>query len=71
MFSLAQRCHIVTLVDRAIQEDGISFNRAADNLQVRAQSVRRWRAALQDTANPQGRDIIRSHRGPVGYLENI
>jgi hypothetical protein len=33
-FTLAQRRHIVTLVDRAVQEDGVSFNRAADNLQV-------------------------------------
>ena len=31
-FTLAQRRHIVTLVDRAVQEDGVSFNRAADNL---------------------------------------
>ena len=54
-----------------MQEDGISFNRAADNLQVRAQSVHRWRAALQGTVNPQGRDIIRNHRGLVGYLDDI
>ena len=54
IYTLAQRRHIVTLVDRAVQEDGVSFNRAVDNLQVSAQSVRRWRAAtLQDTTNPR------------------
>jgi len=71
MFTLAQRCHIVTLVDRAVMEDGIPLNRAVDNLQVSAQSVRRWCAALQDTTNPQGRGIVRNHRGPVGYLDDI
>jgi hypothetical protein len=70
MFSLAQRHHIVTLVDRAMQEDGISFNRTVDT-QVSAQSVRRWRAAPQDTTNPPGRDIERNHRGPAGYLDEI
>jgi hypothetical protein len=56
-----------------VQEDGVSFNRAADNLQVSAQSVRRWRAAtLQDTTNPQGRDDAESHhRGPAGFLDDI
>ena len=71
MFPLAQRCHIVTLVDRAVMEDGIPLNRAVDNLQVSAQSVRRWCAALQDTTNPQGCSIVRNHRGPVGYLDDI
>ena len=77
IYTLAQRRHIVTLVDRAVQEDGVSFNRAADNLQVSAQSVRRWRASLQDTTNnpqgnPQGQDIIvRHHRGPAGFLDDI
>ncbi len=33
VFSLAQRCHIVTLVDRALQY-GVSINHAVDNLQV-------------------------------------
>ena len=52
-YTLAKRRHIVTLlVDRAVQEDGISFIRAAENHQVSVQSVRRWRAALQDTTNP-------------------
>ena len=58
MHSLAQRRHSVTLVDRAVQEDGISLNRAAENLQVSG----RWHAALQDLqdiTNPQGRDILR------------
>jgi len=53
---LAQRRHIVTLVDRAMQEDGISLNRAAENRQVSG----RCHAALQDLqdiTNPQGRDI--------------
>jgi hypothetical protein len=49
MFSLAQRRHIVTLVDRAMQEDGTSLVGAAENLRVSAHSVRRWCAALQDT----------------------
>jgi hypothetical protein len=72
MFSLAQRRHIVTLVDRAMQEDGISFNRAAGNLQVSGHSVRRWRAALQDTTNPSGpRAIVKNHKGPAGYLDDI
>ena len=71
MFTLAQRRHIDTLVDRAMQEDGISFNRAADNLQVSGHSVRRWCAALQDTTNPQGQNIVRNHRDPVGYLDDI
>ena len=56
MFTLAQRRHIDTLVDRAMQEDGISLNHAAENLQVSG----RWHAALQDLqdiTNPQGRDI--------------
>ena len=71
-FTLAQRRHIVTLVDRAVQEDGVSFNRAADNLQVSAQSVRRWRASLQDTTNPQGHDdATHNHRGPAGFLDDI
>jgi len=76
-FTLAQRRHIVTLVDRAMQEDGVSFNRAADNLQVSAQSICRWRASLQDTTNnpqgiPQGCDIlVRHHRGPAGFLDDI
>ena len=34
MFSLAQRRHIVTLVDRAMQEDGISLNRAVEILRL-------------------------------------
>ena len=51
-YTLAKRHHIVTLVDRAVQEDGISFIRAAENHQVSVQSVRRWCAALQDTTNP-------------------
>ena len=82
MFTLAQRRHIVTLVDRAMQEGGISFNRAVENLQVSGHSVHRWRAALQDTTNPQGRalqdttnpqghNIVRNHRGPAGYLDDI
>ncbi len=41
MFSLAQRRHIVTLVDRAMQEDGISLNRTVENLQVSVHSVSR------------------------------
>ena len=32
MFTLAQRRPIVTRVDRAMQEGGISFNSAVDNL---------------------------------------
>ena len=72
MFTLAQRGHIITLVDRAVMEDGITLNRAADNLLVSAKSVRRWRrAAFQDTMNPQGHDIVRNHRGPAGYLDDI
>ena len=71
MFSLAQRRHIVTLVDRAMQEDGISLNRAAENLQVSVHSVSRWRAALQDTTNSPGCDIVKNHRGPAGYLDDI
>jgi hypothetical protein len=72
MFSLAQRCHIVTLVDRAMQENGMSLVGAAENLQVSAHSVRRWRAALQDTTNPSGpQDIVKNHRGPAGYLDDI
>jgi hypothetical protein len=75
-FTLAQRRHIVTLVDRAVQEDGVSINRAVDNLQVSAQSIRRWRAALQvqGTTNPQeGRpdDATQNHRGPAGFLDDI
>jgi hypothetical protein len=58
MFSLAQRRYIVTLVDRAMQEDGISLIRVAENLPVSTHSVCRWRAALQDTPNPPGRDIV-------------
>jgi len=65
MFTLAQRCHIVTLVDRAMQEDGVSFNHAVDNLQVSAQSVRRWHAALQDTTNLQGHDIVSYCKEPL------
>jgi len=49
-YTLAQRRHIVTLVDRAMQEGGIPFIRAAENLQlqVSAHSVCRWCVALQD-----------------------
>ena len=75
IYTLAQRHHIVTLVDRAVQEDGVSFNRAADNLQVSGHSVRRWRVALvalQDPTNPQVRNGAESHhRGPVGFLDCI
>ncbi len=71
MFTLAQRHHIVTLVDRAIQEDGISFNSAVENLQVSGHSVCRWPAALQDTTNPQGHNIVRNYSGPAGYLDDI
>ena len=71
-FTLAQRRHTVTLVDRAMQEDGIPF---VEDCQVSGHSVRRWRAALQDlqdTTNPQGCDIVvRNHRGPAGYLDDI
>jgi transposase-like protein len=73
-FTLAQRRHIVTLVDRAVQEDGVSFIRAAENLQVSAQSVRRWRDSfqVQDTTNPQGRDdATQNHRGPARFLDDI
>jgi hypothetical protein len=35
VYTLTQRGHIITLVDRAMQEDGIPFIRAAENLQVR------------------------------------
>ncbi len=73
-FTLAQRRHIVTLVDRAVQENGIPFIRAAENLQVGAQIVCRWRAALrvQDTTNPQRRDdATQNHRGPGGFLDDI
>jgi transposase-like protein len=73
-FTLAQRRPIVTLVDRAVQEDGVSFIRAAENLQVSAQSVRRWRDSfqVQDTTNPQGRDdATQNHRGPAGFLDDI
>jgi hypothetical protein len=75
-YTLAQRHHTVTLVDRAMQEDGIPFIRAAENLQVSAHYVCRWYAALQDlqvqdTMNPQGCNILRSHRGPEGYLDDI
>jgi len=78
IYTLAQRHHIVTLVDRAVQEDGVSFNRAADNLQVSGHSVRRWRVALvalvalQDPTNPQVRNGAESRRrGPVGFLDDI
>ena len=75
IYTLAQRRHIVTLVDRAVQEDGVSFNRAADNLQVSGHSVRRWRVALvalQDPTNPQVCNGAESHhRGPVGFLDCI
>jgi hypothetical protein len=75
-YTLAQRGHIVTLVDsdRAMQEDGIPFIRAVENLQVSAHSVRRWCAALQDlqdTTNSQCCNILRNHRGPAGYLDDI
>ena len=71
-FTLAQRHHIVTLVDGAVQEDGVSFNCAADNLQVSAQSICRWRASLQDTTNPEGcDDATHNHRGPAGFLDDI
>ena len=72
--TLAQRRHIVTLFDRAVQEDGMHFIRAAENHQVSARSVRRWRAALQvqDTTNPQRRDdATHNHRGPTGFLDDI
>ena len=75
IYTLAQRRHIVTLVDRAVQEDGVSFNRAADNLQVSGHSVRRWRVALvalQDPTNPQVCNGAETHhRGPVGFLDDI
>ena len=75
IYTLAQRRHIVTLVDRAVQEDGVSFNRAADNLQVSGHSVCRWRVALvalQDPTNPQVCNGAESHhRGPVGFLDCI
>jgi hypothetical protein len=71
MFSLAQRHHIVTLVDRAMQDDGISLNCTAENLQVGVHSVSRWRAALQDTTNPPGREIVKNQRGTAGYLDDI
>ena len=72
IYTPAQRRHIITLVDRAVQEDGIPFVRAADNLQVSAHSVRRWRVALQDPTNPQVRNGVESHhRGPMGYLDDI
>ena len=71
-FTLAQRRHIVTLVDRVMQEDGVSLNRAADNLQVSAQSIRRWRSSLQDITNPQGRDdATKNYKGPAGFLDDI
>jgi len=62
-----------------VLEDSVSFNRAADNLQVTAQSVCRWCVALQDLqdntnpqGNPQGCDIfVRHHRGLAGYLDDI
>ncbi len=55
-----------------MQEDGISFNRAAGNLQVSGHSVRRWRAALQDTTNPSGPcALVKNHKGPAGYLDDI
>ena len=75
IYTLAQRRHIVTLVDRAVQEDGVSFNHAADNLQVSGHSVRRWRVALvalQDPTNPQVCNGAETHhRGPVGFLDDI
>jgi hypothetical protein len=57
-----------------MQEDGVFFNRAADNLQVSAQSVRRWRDSfqVQGIPNPQGRDgATLNHRGPAGFLDDI
>jgi len=58
-----------------VQEDGVSFNRAANNLQVSGHSVRRWRVALvtlQDPTNPQVRNgAVSHHRGPVGFLDDI
>jgi hypothetical protein len=71
MFSLAQRHHIVTLVDRAMQEDGIYLIHAAENLQVSAHSVCSWRAAFQDTTNPPGPYVVKNHKGPAGYLDDI
>ena len=47
-------------------EDGITLNRAADNLLVSAKSVRRWRrAAFQDTTNLQGHDIVSYCKEPL------
>ena len=59
-----------------MQEDGIPFIRAVENLQVGAQIVHRWRAALQvqDTMNPQRcDDAMQNHRGPGpgGFLDDI
>jgi len=75
IYTLAKSRQIVTLVDRAVQEDGVSFIRAADNLQVSGHSVRRWRVALvalQDPTNPQVRNGAESHhRGPLGFLDDI
>ena len=72
ILTLAQKLYIFTLVDRAVQEDGIPFVRAVDNLQVSAHSVRRWRVALQDPTNPQVRNGVESHhRGPAGFLDDI
>jgi hypothetical protein len=68
--TLAQRRHIVTLVDRAMQY-GDSINHAVDNLQISTQSVRRWRAGLQDTTNPQGCDLNKNHAGPAGFIDDI
>jgi hypothetical protein len=57
-----------------VQEDGVSFIRAVENLQVSAQSVRRWRDSfqVQDTTKNQGRDdAVSHHRGPAGFLDDI
>ena len=64
VFSLAQRHHIVILVDS-------STVAVLTVLRTIFRLVRRWCADLQDTTTPQGRDLNKNHAGPAGFMDDV
>ncbi len=56
-----EKCDDIWLLGRHVADMSATFSA----------KVCRWCAALQDTTIPQGCNIVRNHRGPAGYLDDI
>ena len=74
-FTLAQRLHLLSLHKQAMEE-GLTFNRAAESIDVGKSSLLRWQQELvvrdpTTTLASSRSEIVRNGPGPTGILADI